>query len=154
MPNGAPGAPGIGPAGAGPSGFMQNNGRVVQAGGVRVLCVADVRGNLRSLNDLAKQARADYIVHTGDFGFYDESSLERIADKSVKTPSLFRIRYRAKACAQNSQACRAILTPVVRSHQACHPNITTTSPKPQTTLFPRSARTLRALHVHQQTIYP
>lgn len=38
-------------------------------------------GNLRSLNDLAKQARADYIVHTGDFGFYDESSLERIADK-------------------------------------------------------------------------
>lgn len=40
-------------------------------------------GNLKSLNDLAKQARADYIVHTGDFGFYDESSLERIADKYV-----------------------------------------------------------------------
>ena len=38
-------------------------------------------GNLKSLNDLAKQARADYIVHTGDFGFYDESSLDRIADK-------------------------------------------------------------------------
>ena len=42
-------------------------------------------GNLKSLNDLAKQARADYIIHTGDFGFYDESSLERIADKSVYT---------------------------------------------------------------------
>ena len=40
-------------------------------------------GNLKSLNDLAKQARADYIIHTGDFGFYDESSLERIADKYV-----------------------------------------------------------------------
>lgn len=38
-------------------------------------------GNLRSLNDLAKQAHADYIIHTGDFGFYDESSLDRIADK-------------------------------------------------------------------------
>ena len=38
-------------------------------------------GNLRSLNGLAKQARADYILHTGDFGFYDESSLDRIADK-------------------------------------------------------------------------
>ena len=40
-------------------------------------------GNLRSLNDLAKRADAQHIVHTGDFGFYDESSLERIAEKSV-----------------------------------------------------------------------
>ena len=38
-------------------------------------------GNLRSLNELAKSARADYIIHTGDFGFYDDSSLERIAEK-------------------------------------------------------------------------
>ena len=38
-------------------------------------------GNLKSLNDLAQQARANYIVHTGDFGFYDEDSLQRIADK-------------------------------------------------------------------------
>jgi len=42
-----------------------------------------VIGNLKSLNELAKQARADHIIHTGDFGFYDESSLERIADKCV-----------------------------------------------------------------------
>jgi hypothetical protein len=46
-----------------------------QTDSVRIL------GNLRSLNDLAKQARADYIIHTGDFGFYDDTSLERIADK-------------------------------------------------------------------------
>jgi hypothetical protein len=38
-------------------------------------------GNLRSLNELAKAAKADYILHTGDFGFYDEGSLDRIADK-------------------------------------------------------------------------
>lgn len=38
-------------------------------------------GNLRSLNDLAKQANAQHIIHTGDFGFYDDSSLERIAEK-------------------------------------------------------------------------
>ena len=38
-------------------------------------------GNLRSLNDLAETAKADYVLHTGDFGFYDETSLERIADK-------------------------------------------------------------------------
>ncbi|KAH0545223.1 hypothetical protein FGG08_000677 [Glutinoglossum americanum] len=41
-------------------------------------------GNLRSLNELAKQARADHIIHTGDFGFYDDSSLDRIADKTLK----------------------------------------------------------------------
>lgn len=38
-------------------------------------------GNLKSLNDLAQQARANYILHTGDFGFYDEDSIKRIADK-------------------------------------------------------------------------
>lgn len=42
-----------------------------------------VLGNLKSLNELAKQARADHIIHTGDFGFYDDSSLERIAEKYV-----------------------------------------------------------------------
>ena len=40
-----------------------------------------IAGNLKSLNDLAQQARANYIIHTGDFGFYDEDSLKRIADK-------------------------------------------------------------------------
>lgn len=38
-------------------------------------------GNMKSLNELARQARADHIIHTGDFGFYDDTSLERIADK-------------------------------------------------------------------------
>ena len=38
-------------------------------------------GNLRSLNELAKNAQADHIIHTGDFGFYDDTSLERIAEK-------------------------------------------------------------------------
>lgn len=63
-----------------------------------MLCIADVRGeythvsdygtirliqsgSLRQLNELARSAKADYIIHTGDFGFYDESSLDRIAEK-------------------------------------------------------------------------
>ncbi|KAA8894358.1 hypothetical protein FN846DRAFT_1000617 [Sphaerosporella brunnea] len=52
--------------------------------GARVLCIADVRGHLRTLNELAKKANADYILHTGDFGFYDDSSLDRIADKTLR----------------------------------------------------------------------
>ncbi|KAI9151953.1 hypothetical protein HJFPF1_09170 [Paramyrothecium foliicola] len=70
------------PPGAAP--LLPNQGRVIQTGPIRVLCIADVRGNLRSLNELAKQARADHIIHTGDFGFYDDSSLERIAEKTLK----------------------------------------------------------------------
>jgi hypothetical protein len=95
LPNGAAGGHPNLPPGAAP--LLPNNGRIIQTGGVRVLCIADVRGkivriyckdassllpgNLRSLNDLAKQARADHIIHTGDFGFYDETSLDRIAEK-------------------------------------------------------------------------
>ena len=41
-------------------------------------------GNLQSLNQLAADARANYIIHTGDFGFYDDRSLDRIADKYVQ----------------------------------------------------------------------
>ncbi|KAK6587165.1 hypothetical protein PZA11_000455 [Diplocarpon coronariae] len=81
LPNGTPGHTGL-PPGAAP--LLPNNGRVIQTGGIRVLCVADVRGNLRSLNELAKQARADHIIHTGDFGFYDGTSLDRIAEKTLK----------------------------------------------------------------------
>jgi len=44
-------------------------------------------GNLRSLNELAKKANGDHILHTGDFGFYDDSSLERIADKLHFNPN-------------------------------------------------------------------
>jgi hypothetical protein len=42
LPNGAPGAHAGLPPGATP--LLPNNGRVIQTGGVRVLCIADVRG--------------------------------------------------------------------------------------------------------------
>ncbi|KAK3333371.1 hypothetical protein B0T19DRAFT_124184 [Cercophora scortea] len=81
LPNGA--ATHQGPL-PGATPLLPNQGRIIQTGPIRVLCVADVRGNLRSLNDLAKSARADYIIHTGDFGFYDDTSLDRIAEKTLK----------------------------------------------------------------------
>ncbi|CAA9966142.1 Ser/Thr protein phosphatase family protein [Pyrenophora teres f. maculata] len=83
LPNG--GAPG-GPSGPAPGAvpLLPNQGRVIQQGSVRVLCIADVRGNLQSLNQLAADARANYIIHTGDFGFYDDRSLDRIAEKTLK----------------------------------------------------------------------
>lgn len=44
LPNGGAGHTGL-PPGAAP--LLPNNGRVIQTGGVRVLCVADVRGELK-----------------------------------------------------------------------------------------------------------
>jgi hypothetical protein len=47
LPNGAVGGHTGLPAGAAP--LLPNNGRIIQTGGVRVLCVADVRGKLAEL---------------------------------------------------------------------------------------------------------
>lgn len=36
----------------------------------RILCVADIRGHLTSLNELVRQENAKAVIHTGDFGFF------------------------------------------------------------------------------------
>ena len=62
---------------------------------------------MRQLNELARNAKADYIVHTGDFGFYDEASLERIAEKyATDTPSDTSMS--TDMLHQNPQACGPI----------------------------------------------
>lgn len=50
----------------------QQNGvhQVLDLGEGRILCVADVRGELSKLNQLASDTGAKAIIHTGDFGFY------------------------------------------------------------------------------------
>ena len=53
------------------------------SGAMIEICPDLASGHLRQLNELARNAKADYIIHTGDFGFYDEASLERIAEKWV-----------------------------------------------------------------------
>ncbi len=36
----------------------------------KILCLADVRGHLSNLNELAQENDAVAIIHTGDFGFF------------------------------------------------------------------------------------
>ncbi|KAK0549282.1 hypothetical protein OC845_003188 [Tilletia horrida] len=50
----------------------------------RILCVADVRGALSSLNTLAEESNAQAIIHTGDFGFYEAASLDRMGDRTLR----------------------------------------------------------------------
>lgn len=68
------------------------NGVISTPGGARILCVADVRGRLWNvwdliigklslINAMAKKMNAQYVIHTGDFGFYDDESLDRMNEK-------------------------------------------------------------------------
>ncbi|WFD29190.1 hypothetical protein MSPP1_000196 [Malassezia sp. CBS 17886] len=50
----------------------------------RVVCVADVRGNLRQLNQIAAETKASAIVHTGDFGFFTHDSPSRMSDRTLR----------------------------------------------------------------------
>lgn len=50
----------------------------------RLLCIADIRGNISHLNTLAAEANAKAIIHTGDFGFIEPSSLDRISDRTLR----------------------------------------------------------------------
>jgi hypothetical protein len=45
--------------------------------------VAEIRGKLSHLNELAKEHNASCIIHTGNFGFFDSDSIRRISPKYV-----------------------------------------------------------------------
>ncbi|KAF5349334.1 hypothetical protein D9758_011757 [Tetrapyrgos nigripes] len=50
----------------------------------RILCIADIRGRLSGLNELAREANAVAVIHTGDFGFFEAASLDRINDRTLR----------------------------------------------------------------------
>ncbi|WP_420420623.1 metallophosphoesterase family protein [Simkania sp.] len=51
---------------------------------LRILLVSDTHGDLDCLNRLAEEKNADLIIHAGDFGFYDEKSLNRLSVRELK----------------------------------------------------------------------
>ncbi|KAG2014009.1 Ser/Thr protein phosphatase [Coprinopsis cinerea AmutBmut pab1-1] len=55
----------------------------------RILCIADIRGRLSALNDLARDANAKAIIHTGDFGFFESTSLEKINDRTLRHLTMY-----------------------------------------------------------------
>jgi len=68
-------------AGGAAGGYEPPAPYVISSPAGRLLCVADVRGNLAHLNDLAARHNAHAILHTGDFGFYEAESIARVADR-------------------------------------------------------------------------
>ncbi|ODV88188.1 hypothetical protein CANARDRAFT_5487 [[Candida] arabinofermentans NRRL YB-2248] len=58
--------------------------RVLEKDGIKILAVADIRGELSMFNELARRFNADIIVHTGNFGFLDEGSVGRIHESYLR----------------------------------------------------------------------
>jgi hypothetical protein len=50
----------------------------------KILCVADVRGNLDLIDELADRVNAAAVIHTGDFGFFEPDSLDRLDDSMLR----------------------------------------------------------------------
>ncbi|GMK54175.1 hypothetical protein CspeluHIS016_0107610 [Cutaneotrichosporon spelunceum] len=68
-----------------PQPATNHNPRVVLAGNsARILCVADIRGDYHELNRLIREHEAAAVIHTGDFGFLNADSLERMGDKILR----------------------------------------------------------------------
>ncbi len=50
---------------------------------MRLLLLSDTHGHLEPIDRLAREARADAVVHAGDFGFYDDDSVDRIDSREL-----------------------------------------------------------------------
>lgn len=66
------------------NGTSHANVHVLHGPSGRIACVADIRGNVRLLNQIAQETKAKAIVHTGDFGFYTRDSLARMSDRALR----------------------------------------------------------------------
>ena len=50
----------------------------------RILLISDTHGNLDIINEKATQTSADFVIHAGDFGFYDEQSISRLSPRELR----------------------------------------------------------------------
>jgi len=50
---------------------------------IRVLLISDTHGHIEVINALADKMKVDFVIHAGDFGFYNESSYKHISDREL-----------------------------------------------------------------------
>lgn len=58
--------------------------KVINHNGFKILCVAEVRGELSKLNALARKHQASIIIHTGNFGFFDQNSIAKVHESYLR----------------------------------------------------------------------
>lgn len=50
----------------------------------RILLISDTHGNLDIINQKVAETKADMVIHAGDFGFYDEQSVNRLSPRELR----------------------------------------------------------------------
>lgn len=50
----------------------------------RILLISDTHGNLDAINEKIAKTNADMVIHAGDFGFYDENSINRLNPRELR----------------------------------------------------------------------
>ena len=81
----------------------------------RILLISDTHGNLDIINEKATQTNADFVIHAGDFGFYDEQSISSLSPRELRllvTHSSVWRQYNV-----DKQTKRETLIEIVKTHQ-------------------------------------
>lgn len=50
----------------------------------KILLISDTHGNLDIINEKVEQVQADFVIHAGDFGFYDQDSIRRLSHRELR----------------------------------------------------------------------
>jgi predicted phosphodiesterase len=50
----------------------------------KILLISDTHGKLDALSEKISQTKPDFVIHAGDFGFYDEQSLARLSPRELR----------------------------------------------------------------------
>lgn len=77
----------------------------------KILLLSDTHGKLDIINELVLQSKSDFVIHAGDFGFYDEFSIKRLSQRELRllvTHSAVRDKYKV-----NKQTDRKTLIDIV-----------------------------------------
>lgn len=81
----------------------------------RILLLSDTHGNLNIINELALKVKADFVIHAGDFGFYENDSIKRLSQRELRllvTHSPIKDKYNV-----DKQTDRKILMDIVNQHK-------------------------------------
>ena len=50
----------------------------------KILLISDTHGDLDIINDRVADTNADMVIHAGDFGFYDDGSVNYLSTRELR----------------------------------------------------------------------
>lgn len=81
----------------------------------KILLISDTHGKLDAINDKILQTNADFVIHAGDFGFYDEQSFFRLSQRELRLLVSHSSFWREYTIDKHTK--REILIDIINRHQ-------------------------------------